>query len=57
MSTPKPLPERPETTLPAALKKELETRNLSQNSHEDLLKLRKMAKNKSEWKKLYSLNS
>ena len=57
MSTSKPLPGRPKTTLPAELKKDLEARNLSLNSHEDLLKLRKMAKNKSEWKKLYSLNS
>ena len=38
MSTPKPLPGKPKTTLPAVLKKDLEARNLSLNSHEDLLK-------------------
>ena len=56
MSKSKPLPGRPKTTLPAELKKDPEARNLSLNSHKDFLKLRKMAKNKSEWKKLYSLN-
>ena len=48
MSTSKPLPGRPKTTLPAVLKKDLEARNLSLNSHEGILKLRKIAKNKSE---------
>ena len=57
MSTPNTLPGRLKTTLPAELKKDPEARNLSLNSHEDLLKLRKMAKNKSKWKRLYSLNS
>ena len=57
MSTPKTLPGRLKTTLSAELKKDPEARNLSLNSHEDLLKLRKMAKNKFEWKRLYSLNS
>ena len=56
MSTSKPLPGKPKTTLPAVLKKDLEARDLSLNNHEDLLKLRKMAENKSEWKKLNSLN-
>ena len=57
MSTSKPLPGKPKTTLPAELQKDPEARNLSLNSHKDLLKLRKMTKKKYEWKKLYSLNS
>ena len=52
---PKPTQGRPKTTIVSVLQKDLKSLNINLNNLRDLLKIRTIATDKKQWKKLISI--